>query len=360
MSVRLCTTEQDYRAWDEFVFNSPGAHYWQTYGWLKSYEPMGFTPHVLTYATNGVVSGGVALLSFRIPLVSRRIFIVPHGPIPTPPETESWPLLMQAMDAFCREHGAIYTQLYPHESSEHGALRSRVEQLGFRHPPLFTSHRFSSDAVTVRLQGKSTDDILLSFRPKTRQHLRHALNSELRLGRDVDEATFDKIYELLVENGNLLGYRTRPYVSLRLAWEWFSANDRATFLQAWHDQQLVGAVLLVFTGKTAYYLAGAMRRQFQKVYPAEFLHWQGICEASKRGLDTYDFVGMGTEGVEQFKRGFRPEMQYWHDARTKIYSPRLARTLTFADRRLRKLVRLVGYARAGQWRCRLRVNAAEK
>jgi lipid II:glycine glycyltransferase (peptidoglycan interpeptide bridge formation enzyme) len=347
MGVRMCATNQDYVAWDRFVFDTPGARYWQTYGWLKSYEPMGFTTHVLVHETANVTTGGVAFLSFKIPVMPWRIFIVPHGPLPASPEAESWLPLMQAMDSYCRERRAIYTQLYPHEPSGGRALFSQLEQLGFRHPPLFTSHDFSGAAVTVNLKG-SPEDVLLSFRPKTRQHIRHALDSDLRLRVDVDDATFDRIYELFVENGKLHSYRPRPKASLRIAWDWFAARDDATLLQAWRGDELVGAILLVFTGQTAYYLAGAVRRGFEKYYPAEFLHWHGICAASRRQLATYDLVGFGTEGVEQFKRGFRPETQRWEEPRTKIYAPLAARALKVVDRRLRPIVRLIGYARAGR------------
>jgi lipid II:glycine glycyltransferase (peptidoglycan interpeptide bridge formation enzyme) len=348
MGVRMCSTIQDYVDWDRFVFNAPGARYWQTYGWLKSYEPMGFATHVLIHETDNVTTGGVAFLSYKIPMVPWRIFIVPHGPIPVNPDAESWLPLMQAMDSYCRERGAIYAQMYPQEPSGGRALLSRLEECGFRHPPLFTSHDFSSPAVAVHLNGASPEDALLSFRPKTRQHIRHALSGDLHLRTDVDAATFDRIYELILENGRLHGYRPRPYASLRIAWDWFAANDSATFLQAWRGDELAGAILLVFTGQTAYYLAGAVRRGFEKYYPAEFLHWHGICAASRRQLGTYDLLGFGTEGVEQFKRGFKPDIQPWEAPRTKIYAPLAALALTVVDRRFRTLVRLIGYARAGR------------
>ena len=64
-TVRLCDTVEDYDAWDHFVFNLPRAHYFQTYGWLKSYEFMGFMPHVLVQESNGMITNGVAFLMRR-------------------------------------------------------------------------------------------------------------------------------------------------------------------------------------------------------------------------------------------------------------------------------------------------------
>ena len=69
-TVRLCDTVEDYDAWDHFVFNLPRAHYFQTYGWLKSYEFMGFMPHVLVQESNGMITNGVAFLDAKNPIAS--------------------------------------------------------------------------------------------------------------------------------------------------------------------------------------------------------------------------------------------------------------------------------------------------
>lgn len=346
MSVRLCATDNDYSAWDHFVSELEGAHYFQTFGWLRSYQPMGFTPHVLLYERDGEITGGVGFLSLKLPLLWRRIVVIPHGPLPPSPDAPAWQPVMQALDAFCQERGVIYAQLYPHESAEKRILLAEVERFGFTQPALFGSHRFSSTPVMVNLHGKTEDEILRSLRKKTRQYVRHALKSELVLRTAVDDGIFERIYQLLLENGELMGYQPRPYASLRAAWEWFAPRGSATFVQAWHADVLVGAILLVFTGRTAYYLAGAVRRGFEEQCPAEFLHWYGIREALARQMHAYDLVNISTPGVEQFKRGFRPDVGCWHEPRTKVYAPVLAQVVTIAERYLRPVLRGAARLRA--------------
>ncbi len=345
-TIRTCMTEKEYEAWDDYVFEMPGAHYFQTYGWLKSYEPMGFTPHVLVYEVDGIIFGGVAFLTVKLPLLPWRIFIVPHGPLTADPDGPGWMLLMERLDEICREQHAIYTQLYPHELTEKSVLLTRLEEIGFSAPAKFTSHKFSSTPVTIDLDGKSKEDLLNEFRKNTRYYIRRALSGRLSVRTDVDQRVFDEIYKLFLEHGEFRGYSPRPQRSLKVAWDWFAPRGRALFIQAWHEETLVGAIFVVFTGRTAYYLAGATRRQFSKDYPAELMHWHAICHAIEGKMNTYDLTSMGVSGVAQFKTGFRPMCRCWHDPRTKVYRPLATHLVSFADKHLRSLVRKVGRYRA--------------
>jgi lipid II:glycine glycyltransferase (peptidoglycan interpeptide bridge formation enzyme) len=347
-NIRLCKSGEDYIAWDRFLYHFAGAHYFQTYGWLKSYEPMGFAPHLLVYELDGAIAGGVAFLSAKVPLLPFHIFVIPHGPLPSDPNTSSWLPLMQRLDQICQEGNAIYAQLYPHEFSDQFVLLPRLEQMGFTSPALFTAHKFSTVPVTVDLVGRTEEDVLKSLRNRTRDYVRHSLKSDLVLRTEIDSLIFDKIYELFQRHGESRGFRPRPYASLRDAWEWFSQNGWATFIQAWHGDTLVGANFVIFMGRTAYYVHGAIDRRFAAQRPAEFIHWQAIRKAIQLQLDKYDLVNFGPPGVAQFKRGFRPQYQSWHDPRAKIYRPTIAKILGAADRYLRPVLRELAKRRADQ------------
>jgi hypothetical protein len=345
-AIRECRTVEDYLAWDRFLYEHPGAHYFQTYGWLKSYAPMGMTAHVLIVEQDGIVTGGVAFLSVKIPLLPYCIVIVPHGPLPSDPGSSSWLRLMERLDHICRETKAIYVQIYPHELSSQSILLLKLEELGFTSPALFESHHFSSMPVLVDLAGKSEEEVLGSFRKRTISYVRGALRSDLTIRTEVTPAVLERIYALFVEHGESRGFRPRPLMSIRAAWEWLAPNGWATIIQAWHEDELVGANLVMFTGRTAYYIHGAVRRDYADRRPAEFIHWHTIRRAIELGLDHYDLVNMVSSGVEQFKRGFRPTSLSWHDPRTKIYRPTTAKALGAADRYLRPIIREFARRRA--------------
>ena len=167
LSIRECRTVDDYMAWDRFLYGFPGAHYFQTYGWLKSYASMGLTTHVLVLENGGSIEGGVAFLAAKLPMLPYQVFIVPHGPLPAHPDAPGWLTLMERLDVICRKSKAIYTQLYPHERSDTSVLIPKLEELGFAPLTFFSSHEFSSVPVIVELDGKTEEEVLRSFRKRT-------------------------------------------------------------------------------------------------------------------------------------------------------------------------------------------------
>lgn len=340
-AIRLCSTERDYISWDQYLYDSLGAHYFQTYGWLKSYESLGFKCHIFIHEVDGRIIGGVGILSAKLPFLPWSIVIIPHGPLPADPTASSWRLLWLELDTFCRRNKAIYAQLYPHEFTEHSVLLGEIEKLGFTEPAMFSSHRFSSTPVTIDLRGKTAEGIINSFRKNTRYYIRRALTGQLKVRTAVDPTVFDKIHALFLEHGELMGFKPRPYHSLKDAWGWFAPRGMATFIQAWYNETLVGAILLIFTGRTAYYVAGATKRDCVKDFPGELMHWHAIRQAIERQMATYDFTSVGTTGVAQFKAGFRPMYRSWHEPRTKVYRPVLAYLISFAERSLRPVMRRV-------------------
>jgi lipid II:glycine glycyltransferase (peptidoglycan interpeptide bridge formation enzyme) len=347
-AIRECRTDEEYVAWDRFVYDFPGAHYFQTYGWLKSYVPMGLAPRVLVFEVDGRIVGGVAFLTAKLPMLPYTVFIVPHGPLPSHPDAPGWLPLMERLDLICRNSHAIYAQVYPHERSEASVLLPKLEELGFAAPALFTSHDFTSVPVIVELEGKTEEEVLKSFRKRTTRYIREALRSDLTLRTDMPPGLFDRIYALLMEHAQSRGFQARPYSSLRAVWEWFSRSGWATFIQAWHGDTLVGANLVVFTGRTAYYLQGAVRRDYAEQRPAEFVHWHTIRKALELRLAQYDLVNLVPAGVEQFKRGFSPTCGSWHRPRTKIYRPMTAHAVRVAEHYLRPIIRQLARIRANQ------------
>jgi hypothetical protein len=321
---------------------------------------MGLSAHILISEHDGVIQGGVAFLSAKVPFLPWRIFIVSHGPLPSDPDSPSWLPLMEELDRFCRQHGGICTTLYPHEPADRSVLLSRLEGLGFTTEAVLTSHRFSSTPVTIALHGKQEAEILMSCRPRTRQYIRKALTGDLQLRTHVDDATFDAIYALLSEHGQFRGYHPRPYASLKAAWEWLGPRNQARFFQAWLNDTLVGAIFVIFTGHNSYSITGAVRRNHSELRPAEFLHWHAIREALGRHMMAYDFTSMGDQGGVQFKTGFRPLCGSWQRPRMKIYRPMLAHLIRWAEAYCRPALRGLARVRASRKRSAFMSKAGEK
>ena len=179
------------------------------------------------------------------------------------------------------------------------------------------------------------------------RYIRESLRSELSLRTGDTASLFDQVWELISEHAASRGFQPRPYRSLRASWDWFSARGWSEMIQAWHGETLVGANMAVYTGRTAYYLQGAVRRDYSDHRPAEFLHWHTIRRARELGMSHYDLVNLFPAGVEQFKQGFKPTCLTWHPPRAKLYRPLAARALQASERYLRPLIRRIARTRAG-------------
>ena len=72
-NIRIATTDEDYIAWDQFLYNFSGAHYFQTYGWLRSYQPIGLTPHLLLHEVDNAITGSAFPILARARLAACRM-----------------------------------------------------------------------------------------------------------------------------------------------------------------------------------------------------------------------------------------------------------------------------------------------
>src|SRR5262245_54074486 len=170
--VKLCQTPEDYEAWDDFVLSHRGAHYSQLYGWLSSYEAMGFDCNVMVSTRGGRVVAGAAFVSIKVPLLSSRIFILPHAPLCDAMDDASWFAVMDALDQEFRRQRAIYAQTWPHVARTDLAALEKYVVAGYVGPQLFRAHSFSSTFLGIRLQGRDEEEILGGFRQETRYHLK--------------------------------------------------------------------------------------------------------------------------------------------------------------------------------------------
>ena len=344
--LRFCRTAAEYEAWDQFVSDFRGAHYCQLYGWLSSYEPMGFDPEVMIQLEGERIVGGAAFLSFKLPVVPWRAFILPHGPLCDEADPDSWDTLMAGLDEHFRQHGAIYAQAWPHVVPDDVAGLERFAAAGYQDVCLFRAHEFSSTLLAIDIGNRREEEILAGFRKQTRYYCRRSLKSglELRLGRSDDDLRAS--YELLEESGRYHGYQPRPYRSLATAFERLVPKGRALLLQVWTNGELAGTIFVIFAGRIATYYAAATSRAHASLYPSEFLHLHAIRLAQQHGMEVYDLMNWSDPGVAQFKRGFRPRECRWTGPRTKIYRPFLARCTALLEKRLRPLVRSVAQRRA--------------
>jgi len=346
LRISLCETADEFDAWDGFLQQCEGASYWQLYGWLSSYGPMGLTCEVMTGRDGGEIVAGAAFLSSKLPLGAGSIFLLPHGPVCAEAAGGAFEEILAGLNDYFARRRAIYVQVWPHVERDDAAGLARYARAGYTGAALFHSHEFSSALLAVDIGRRSEEQVLADARRNTRYYGRASRQTglELRLGTSQDDLT--TCYQVWAENGDYHNFPPRPLASYRVVMERLVMRDRGVLLQAWHGSELAGAIMVLFVGRCAVYAAGAIRRAHSERYPAEFLHLEAMRLARERGLLTYDFNNWGSEGTAQFKRGFRPVERCWAGARTRVMRPALARLVSWGEDRARPIVRKLARWRA--------------
>lgn len=346
MSISVWEQDEHHEAWDDFMQECPGAHFWQLHGWLSSYKPMGLNSAVITKVEDGEILGGVGFVSYDLPLGTGRIFIVPHGPVCRDPESGVFEEIMEALVDYCRRNRAVYIQAWPHSEIGDEATLDRYVRAGFTGPQLFHSHTFSSIVLAIDIGGQSEEDVLVAMRKKKRYTCRRALASGLELCVGDSVEFLEQCHRVWDETLAFHGTDARPLASYKIVLERLVKKGKGLMVQARKDGEIVGALSMLFAGQTAVYLMGGTRREFSQLFPSEFLHLSAMNLARERGLHTYDFNNWGTPSGAQFKRGFRPTEKAWAQPRSMVLRPMMSRLVVWGEKYAGGFIRKVLRRRA--------------
>ncbi|NIZ18810.1 lipid II:glycine glycyltransferase FemX [Entomospira culicis] len=204
-----------------------------------------------------------------------------------------------------------------------------------------------ADTTILNLQP-DLETILEKMHKKTRYNIRLAEKKGVKI---VQAPIHDvvKWYDLYKETAKRDGITIH---SLAYYQKFFQVSHqhhyypKAQLLLAYHDDDLLAGIILLFTDTHATYVYGASSNHKRNLMPSYALQWQAIQLAKEKGCTAYDFFGLPPEpnpdhpmfGLYQFKVGFGGDIHHYMsiwDAPTSCLRYRLYR-LAEALRALRK------------------------
>lgn len=177
-----------------------------------------------------------------------------------------------------------------------------------------------SDTVILNLE-RPLDDIYKNMHKKTRYNIRLAEKKGVRVVR-APMHDLIRWYELYKETAKRDGITIHPltyYQKFFTISHQHLYNPHAELLLAYHKEELLAGIVLLFTNTHATYVYGASSNRNRNLMPSYILQWQAIRLAKEHGCIAYDFFGIPPtqdpshpmHGLYQFKTGFHGDIVHY-------------------------------------------------
>ena len=323
-------------AWDDLIAASGQSHVLQTWAWGELKAHFGWRVQRL-----GMGTAAAQVLYRTLPAGLGKIAYVPQGPLADYKSPTALPELLDAIRPLARRQRAICLKIEPGLEDE-PALAVRLQALGFRPSPQPIQPRRT---ILVSLDA-DPDTILATMKSKTRYNIRLAgrRGVTVRPGDETDLPAFYRLMEITAERDGF-GIHSQAYYAL--AHRLFVPGGQGQLLLAEHEGQLLGGLVVLAAGDTAYYMYGASSDQGRNLMPTYLLQWEAMLWAKDRGCRIYDLWGVPDEdevtlesqftqrsdglwGVYRFKRGFGGRLVRTIGAWDLVYAPLRYRLYTAA------------------------------
>lgn len=300
--------------WDDFATSNNG-HFMQSSAWGRFKSETGWDTNYFTVRKNGEIAGGALLLSKKIPLLNKKVFYLPRGPIAKNDDAEVYRQLFARIFPFIKRNRGIFLRVDPYvqESEKWDAL---LESTGFKK----LQNKWSSwncPRYVLWLDLKMGEDALfkaLNGKIRTKIRLPHKKGVTFREGGFQDLGRFCTLMAETAEQKRLNVRECDYYKSL---YETFFQMGMVQIFCAEVDGLTIASAVSVVYGKNAWLLYAASSREFSHLRASIALQWEMIRWAVGKECTRYDFRGTAADdppsasdpgyGVYKFKSGFNPD-----------------------------------------------------
>ncbi len=251
-----------------------------------------------------VRENGIQVTIHKIPHTPFNIGYAPKTKLPSPSQIET-------LKKIAEENNCIMIKLEPKvemEGKTRQEIASEMEKYGFAEGrSLFTKYNFVLDVTP------SEEELLASFKQKTRYNIRVAEKKGVTVEIDNSEAAFERYLELTEETTKRQGFYAHSRDYHKKMWNILHPAGIAHLLVARYEGQIITTWVLFKFGDTLYYPYGASTREHRETMANNLVMWEAIKLAKKWNLQYLDMWGaLGPEpdstdpwfGFHTFKSGY--------------------------------------------------------
>jgi lipid II:glycine glycyltransferase (peptidoglycan interpeptide bridge formation enzyme) len=336
-------SEDSWDSWDQFVLESPEAHHEQTSFWARLKNVYGWQPLLIQLKRNNRIVAGVVIHTRRFGRFG-VIGYVERGPMAYKNDPIFVRLIIEELDAFAKKNKIFYLVVLPPYSGKTHA--EYLEEIGFIKKPYLMQ---PSQLVTATLIVDVTDEegiIFNRMRANTRRNVRRGIRAGLKF-REGYGHEIEIFRKLMVQLCRRRGTSPTPPQEdfFQQAWEIYREKF-VRLLVVELGGEIISAYFAFTFGEMVYLWKAGWTGEYKKYRPNDFLTWESIRWAKKKGFKKVDLVQILPEharavlegkkindsywGVTSYKLGFGGEIRMLPEAYINFFHPIFNLGLRFA------------------------------
>lgn len=284
-------------------YNSLAPHPLQTWEWGEFRQKLGQTVvRIGEYKKDKLVN--VYQLTFHsIPKLPLTIGYLPKSKFPEPK-------LMVYLNKLGKKHRAIFIKLEPlKDSLDVEEIPKEMKLIKGR--PLFTKYNLLIDLT------KSEEDLMASFKSKTRYNIRLASRKGIKIIHDSSPKAFEIFQRLTSDTTQRQKFYAHNSHYRQQMWQTMHKSGLAELFLAKHEKDVLAAWIIFKLNDTIYYPYGASSDQKRNLMAPNLLCWEIMRWGKEQGFKTFDLWGsLGPNpntshpwfGFHRFKIGYAPKL----------------------------------------------------
>jgi lipid II:glycine glycyltransferase (peptidoglycan interpeptide bridge formation enzyme) len=213
-------------------------------------------------------------------------------------------LILRSVESIAKNQKSIFLKIEPLEPADPLPKKYESEKIIKRIQP----------AKTIILNlTPSLDKIFANFHSRSRYNIKLSSRKGLKIIKSDpsqfknNQLLFDEFAKLMTAVGKRKDFKPYPSQYYRSLFNILNGQCFIKLFLAHHKTKIVGGNMVVFFGRRATALHGAVDYKYRVSKVSHFLQWERIKEAKKQRCQEYDFWGIDEKkwpGITYFKKTF--------------------------------------------------------
>lgn len=294
--IQRCTNSEE---WDDYILENDG-HPLQLWGWGQVKAGHGWVaeryfamqePDEPGPNEHPAIIGAAQVITRKLPFPLRAVSYVPRGPVAFQDKEKEGEFLNLLASTMKRDHHSLALSVEP-------PTETFEQPTGWRQ-----GSRPILPAETIQLDlTKSESDLLTVMAKKTRQYIRKSAAEPLQIRRVRTLAELDHVLEIYKATAKRAGFQIHDTSYYHDVFN--SMADNSLIYASYDGEEPVAFLWIALSAHTAFELYGGMTEQGAELRANYALKWHVIRKVKEWGLSVYDFGGLISGGVSNFKQGW--------------------------------------------------------